>query len=269
MKSTLQITVFALLIAGLSSACQGQSGTSHYDPVPRQKSSATRNSFLSFTLGRINPEDADYGQCLSEGRKWLLDETVKTGYFWSNLIALTLLTVLFVAIVYQHKVSTKQEWATAEVLAQYELALARSNALLNAAVLKNRELAKVLAALKESSARFVAPAVEPAESIVASSAKIRAGTAKITPQITSSAAPIKANDGDVATAALPAQPANQWRLFAPEVDLIVKLNSLEQQLAHAQRDNSALRRRIADGESRVQSGKEPNSRLEGAQQQGS
>ena len=41
-----------------------------------------------FTLKRINPADKDYGQCLDEGRKILLEETMRNGYFWSNLVAL-------------------------------------------------------------------------------------------------------------------------------------------------------------------------------------
>jgi hypothetical protein len=37
----------------------------------------------------------------------------------------------------------------------------------------------------------------------------------------------------------------QMRLFTPDADFVMKLNSLEQQLAQSREDNKQLRRRIA------------------------
>jgi septal ring factor EnvC (AmiA/AmiB activator) len=54
------------------------------------------------------------------------------------------------------------------------------------------------------------------------------------------------------------------RLFTPDADFIMKLNSLEQQLAHSQEDNKQLRRRIADGDRRLEAEQERNRQLKGA-----
>ena len=42
------------------------------------------------------------------------------------------------------------------------------------------------------------------------------------------------------------------RLFTPDADFVMKLNCLEQQLAHSREDNKQLRRRIADGDRKVE-----------------
>jgi len=110
-----------------------------------------------FTLKRINPADKDYGQCLDEGRKILLEETMRNGYFWSNLVALGLLVCLFVIIVYQRRVRACREWTAAEMLAQYEHALSRANAQVEEATNRNRGLMEALTTLRESALRSQAP----------------------------------------------------------------------------------------------------------------
>ncbi len=87
----------------------------------------------------------------------LLEETIRNGYFWSNLIALGLLACLFVTIVYQHRVQTCREWTAAAVLAEYEHALSRANAQVEEATSRNRGLMEALSALRESALRSQAP----------------------------------------------------------------------------------------------------------------
>ena len=94
-----------------------------------------------------------YGQCIDEGRKMLLEGTVRNGYFWSNLVALGLLACLFVIIIYQHRVQTCREWAAAETLAQYEHSLSRANAQVEEATKRNRGLMEALTALRDSALR--------------------------------------------------------------------------------------------------------------------
>ena len=83
----------------------------------------------------------------------LLEETIRNGYFWSNLVALGLLACLFVIIVYQHRVQTCREWTAAEMLAQHEHALSRANAQVEEATSRNRGLMEALTALRESALR--------------------------------------------------------------------------------------------------------------------
>ena len=59
-------------------------------------------------LKRINPSDANYGECLGESHTMLLEETVDA-YFWSNVVALGLLGCLFIIIVYQHGIQARRD----------------------------------------------------------------------------------------------------------------------------------------------------------------
>ena len=150
---TSRIVVAGLFLAMLPLVCFAQERRPSYDPTGQAQSSKPKDGFVDFALKSINPADKDYGQCLDEGRKMLLEETVRNGYFWSNLVALGLLACLFVIIVYQHRVQTSREWTAAETLAQYEHSLSRANAQVEEATNRNRGLMEALTALRESALR--------------------------------------------------------------------------------------------------------------------
>src|SRR5271165_2280980 len=152
-----RIAVAGLFLAMLPLLCFAQARRSGYDPAAQAQSPRPKAGFVDFALKRINAADKDYGQCLDEGRKLLIEETVRNGYFWSNLVALGLLACLFVIIVYQHRVQTRREWAAAETLAQYEHSLSRANAQVEEATSRNRGLMEALTALRESALRSQAP----------------------------------------------------------------------------------------------------------------
>jgi len=265
MSRPLQIVAAALLIASLAPSSLAQLGESRYDPAPRQRTSKARDNFLDFTLKRINPTDTDYGHCLAERRTILFEETIKNSYFWSNIVALSLLACLFIIIVYQHRIQTKREWASAEMLAQFEQSLFRSNAQLDEATKRNRQLTETLAALRESALRSSFQVAESAGLAASSSAKTRLTIAQaMAPMLPSSNAPKPANGRAAAATATAKQTGDQMRLFTPDADLIIKVNSLEQQLAHSQDDNKQLRRRIADGARRMEAEQQRNRQLKGA-----
>ena len=259
-----QIALAALLIAGLASLSLAQSGQSSYDPAPRQKSSDTRDGFLDFTLKRINSRNTDYGQCLTKGRALLLEETIKNSYFWSNIVALSLLACLFIIIVYQHRVQTRRDWETGEMLWQFEQSVVRSNAQLDEATKRNCQLAETLAALRESAVRLPSQATESVGHAASSTARTRTTSTQAVaplPPTTESSKPANGQAGGTATVT---QSVGQMRLFTPDADLIIKVNSLEQQLAHSQEDNKQLRRRIADGDRRLEGEQQRNRQLKGA-----
>lgn len=253
----------ALLIAILSPMLVAQSGQSRYDPAAHRASSRPQDSFLDFTLKRINPSGTNYGQCLGEGRTMLLEETVRNAYFWSNVFALGLLGCLFIIIVHQHRIQAKQEWTAAEMLNQFEQALARSRAEVEEANQKNHHLMETLAAWRESALRPASLPLESTERSASSAAKPPAPSAQSAPPATLKTNSAKPNGGAARTAAA-AEPVGQMRLFTPDADFIMKLNSLEQQLAHSQEDNKHLRRRIADGDRRLEAEQERNRQLKGA-----
>ena len=85
---TFRIAVVGLFLAMLPLVCFAQERRPAGDPAGQAPSSKPKDGLVDFALKSINPADKDYGQCLDESRKILVDETVRNGYFWSNLIAL-------------------------------------------------------------------------------------------------------------------------------------------------------------------------------------
>ena len=261
---TSRVAIAGLCLAMLPLLCFAQERRPTYDPTGHAQSSKPKDGFVDFALKSINPADKDYGQCLDEGRKMLLEETVRNGYFWSNLVALGLLACLFVIIVYQHRVQTSREWSAAETLAQYECSLSRANAQVEEAANRNRGLMEALSALRESALRPQSSTVEaqdrPAVETVGNGASsIPASQVASTKSSSVTSAPSRS-----ARAATAAPPANQIGLFKPDVDLIMKVNSLEQQLCRSQDEAKLLRRQLNESDRRLQEEQQRNRSLKGA-----
>ena len=91
---TSRIAVAGLFLAILPLVCFAQERRPSGDPAGQAPSSKPKDGFVDFALKSINASDKDYGQFLDESRKILIDETVRNGYFWSNLIALGLLALV-------------------------------------------------------------------------------------------------------------------------------------------------------------------------------
>jgi hypothetical protein len=247
----------------LPSLCFAQARRSGYDPAAQAQSPRQKDGFVDFALKRINAADKDYGQCLDEGRKLLIEETMRNTYFWSNLVALGLLACLFVIIAYQQRVQTCREWTAAEMLAQHEHALARANAQVEEATRRNCGLMEALSALRESALRSQAPPGEaqdrPAlEAVSSRASSIPASQVASTKSSSATSAP-----GRSARAATATPPANQIGLFKPDADLIMKVNSLEQQLGRAQDEAKLLRRQLNESDRRLQEEQQRNRSLKG------
>jgi len=263
-KRTFRIAIVGLFLAMLPLVCFAQERRPSYDPTGQAHSLKPKDGFVDFALKSINPADKDYGQCLDEGRKMLLEETVRNGYFWSNLVALGLLACLFVIIVYQHRVQTSREWSAAGTLAQYEHGLSRANAQVEEATNRNRGLMEALTALRNSA---LSSQSTPAEAQDRPAVETVSSPASGIPA--SQVAAIKSSDtksasGRSARAAIAAPPANQIGLFKPDVDLIMKVNSLEQQLGRSQDEAKLLRRQLNESDRRLQEEQQRNRSLKGA-----
>jgi hypothetical protein len=259
-----RIVVAGLFLTMLPSLCFAQARPSGYDPAAQAQSPRQKDGFVDFALKRINPTDKDYGHCLDEGRKLLIEETIRNGYFWSNVVALGLLACLFIIIVYQRTVQTHREWTTADMLAQHAHALSRANAHVEEATSRNRGLMEALTALRESALRSQGPPGEaqdrPALQTVSSRASSIAASQVATPK-NGNAATAPSRSARAATAT---PPANQIGLFKPEVDLVMKVNSLEQQLGRSQDEAKLLRRQLNESERRLQEEQQRNRSLKGA-----
>lgn len=264
MKRSYRILTALLLSALLGAFSVAQSPRSRFDPAGHGDLAKPQDSFLDFMLKRINPSDTDYGKYLSESRTLLIDETVRNAYFWSNIAALGVLGFLFFLALYQHKTQTKREWAVAEIIGQLEQTLNRSRAQVFEATRKNRELAEALAALKESASRSPALALESIDNAVVATAKPRAPNIQPPPATTAKANLSKPLNGTGTPTSAGKEPVGQMRLFTPDADFVMKLNSLEQQLAQSREDNKQLRRRVADGDRKREAEQERNRQLKGA-----
>ena len=263
MKWAYQIATALLLSTILGSFSIAQSARSRFDPVGHEDSARHRDSFLDFTLKRINPSDRDYGKCLSESRTLLVDETVRNAYFWSNIVALGVLGFLFFVVLYQHKTQARREWAVAETIAQFEHNLNRSRAQVAEATGKNREIAEAFAALKEAAPRSPSLPLESSGNTLRSTAKPSAPSVQPAPSTTAKANLAKTQES--APRRFPVkEPVGQMGLFTADADFVMKLNSLEQQLAQSREDNKQLRRRIADGDRKLETEQERNRQLKGA-----
>jgi hypothetical protein len=260
---TSRIAVAVLFLTMLPLVCFAQESRPTGDPVGQAPASKPKDGFVDFALKSINASDEDYGQCLDESRKIFVDETVRNGYFWSNLIALGLLACLFIIIVYQHRVQTVREWAAAEVLTQYENSLSRATAQVEEATSKNRGLMEALTKLRESALRSHSLPAEEQERPAAEAVGSRASRIPA-----SQIASIKGTDAKSASvrstrAATATSPANQIGLFKPDVDLVIKVNSLEQQLGRSQDEAKLLRRQLNESDRRLQEEQQRNRSLKG------
>ena len=251
------IAAVAIYFATSVPPCCGQApANSRYDPAVGEPSSKPRGSFLDFTLKRINPEGKDYGQCISEGRRLLVEETLNNGYFWSNLVALGLLGCLFAVNVRQRQVQINRDRAASEIIAQYEQALRRSKSKIDESIQKNRNLAESLAALNASAARH--------DSITTTNVDQAASKpARTTAAVIHAASPgFKRGDGKLTVERPSAAPrvnqADQIALFKPDVELVTKVNTLEQQLGRSHEVEKQLRRQLNETARRLQAEQERN-----------
>jgi hypothetical protein len=232
----------ALFSALFCSLCFAQSGCASYDPAKREVSRKSNDGFIDYTLKRINSADVDYGKSLDQNRKLLLEETIENGYFWSNLIALALLACLFLIIVWQHQNHTRCEWITAEILVQQEHALARANEQLSDVTSKNHNLVNSLTSARETAIRSLSNSILQSEDSERPMGLARVPRQQPAPSKTA----VSKTTGDRNASSTPvAQPGNQIALFTPDVDLMMTVNSLKQQLARAEEQNTLLQRRIA------------------------
>jgi hypothetical protein len=248
----------AFSIAALSVLLSAQAAQNSYDPASGKAPSKSQNkdSFLDFTLKCINPRGQDYGKCVEEGRALLLEESVRNGYFWSNLAALSLLGCLLLLLIYQHRLQTRRDWAAARIVSQYEQVLARSNAQVDQITKSNHGLNNALAAIREPA---LGSALKPRDSVQrASSTATEARASRPQPAppedpaLRASFVKPRFEGGANIGAATKTGSAPQMAASKLDADIVARINLLEQQLAHAQEENKQLRQRVADSDRRLE-----------------
>jgi hypothetical protein len=253
-------------------------GAQQTNTVPKVQPHPQKQGLLDFALQRVNSSDRDYGQCIDEGRRLLLENTVENVYFWSNLVAVGLLGGFFIVIVHQHRVQKRREIIVAETLEQYQHALSRAEVQLDDATRRNHAFmeaynssnevntpsepvqpkAKVVLALTGKDAPKTATVKANAVPAYASGARAEdtRGADRPGGDIPKSIAPVPANSQS------PVAPVQRTKVN-PDVDLVAKINLLQQQLSGTQEREKQMRRQLNDAELRLQKEQQKNRSLKG------
>jgi hypothetical protein len=193
----------------------------------------------------------------------LLAETIENGYFWSNVVSLGLLGCLFILVVYQQKHLNRAEWKSAEIVAQYEHALKRANVQVADATKRNSEIIEVLVGLKEPTVCPQPARTNNNEAAVARQSRARPAD---TPASTAES-PRNGTNKAVKATAIPttagADAGVQIGLFKPDVDLITRVNSLEQLLARSKGRENELVRQLNEAGRKLQAEQDKNRSLKG------
>lgn len=82
------ITIVAIVPADSVASVQAQSGGQTAAP----KSAEAGHGFMDYALGKINPQQTDYGMEAATARAMIVSETLGNLLFWSNVVALLLFT---------------------------------------------------------------------------------------------------------------------------------------------------------------------------------
>ena len=106
------VLVFAVL-ALIPSVLQGQDQAVAFHHAARKP-----QGFADYALGKINPNDTDYGVFLDAARGATVAHTMDDLYFWSNVVALILLSGVTTAFLFHLRAADKKEITAATLIAQ-------------------------------------------------------------------------------------------------------------------------------------------------------
>lgn len=275
---TLAICTFALLALGVANA------QDHRQSEAR-KTQKQQPGLLDFALAGANSKDRDYGQCFNEARQLLIHETVEHAYFWSNLCSISVALFLLIVVVHQRQCHARFEKQTSEAIAQYHNALERADAQIRQATDRNHALMQALSI--PSANNIAAPeselvpqrrtagrpprenatptakvteqpkACEPSKNLTKSApAPTPAQATAVHEERSKSVTQANANASHAQSATTAVQdkskPLDQMGLFGSDVELINRINVLQQQLSSSQEREKHLRRQLNDSELRLQ-----------------
>lgn len=115
MKRFGTLLVYTVVVFG-SALIYGQDHAATPNAQP-QKSHRTQG-FADYTLGKVNPDDTDYGATLNAERGTAVSLTIDDLYFWSNVVALILLSGVTTLFLFHLRAANKKEIIAATLIAQ-------------------------------------------------------------------------------------------------------------------------------------------------------
>lgn len=233
------------------------------DRVVPDRNSRQRPSLLDFALKGINSSDRNYGQCIDESRRIVLETTIENGYFWSNLISVSLLGGFLVVMIHQQRVRRRRDLIVAETLAQYHNALARADTQIDEATKRNHALMEALTANTELSAQesIVVAGADASGTKKPVSKKRTAVESGAAPGTATLPAPSQEGSKRDSATKIPGPSSRSGLQHHSEIDLVSKVNLMQQQISLSQEREKQLRRQLNDAELRLQKEQEKNRTL--------
>lgn len=113
MRRVCQVVVLGLTLS-VPYICVAQSPA----VSPTHPAAKRSQGFLDYALGKINPNNKDYGTSAADARAELVAYTIQNLFFWSNLVSLTLLTATSITLVLLLRTQDKREIIAATLIAQ-------------------------------------------------------------------------------------------------------------------------------------------------------
>ena len=240
------------------------------EPASGQPKKQQRDGFVDYTLKRINPTDKNYGECIDDGRRLLLNDTIESKYFWSNVLTLGLLLAFFLVILFQWGLLNRRALIYAGALRQYQSALARAEAHGEEATRRNHTFMEALRlAIDQAARKPHQESVAPISAASGSSPSPAAVPTKQRKDKDSSPASVPSGPGKPepnGSMSLPVDGLSRPNILspvAPGLDLIAQNNALQQQLGLTQDQVKQLRRQLNEGERQLQAEKQKNRTLKG------
>jgi len=86
--------------------------------TPPPHSPQRRQGLFDYVLGKVNPNENDYGASIESGRDAVVANTLDDLYFWSNVVTLFLLTGTVAVVLLQWRSAEKKEVIAASLIAQ-------------------------------------------------------------------------------------------------------------------------------------------------------
>ena len=115
MKRFGTLLVYTVLLFG-PAFINGQDHASTPNTQPQK--SHKGQGFADYALGKVNPNDTDYGAALDAARGTTVAHTIDDLYFWSNVVALLLLSGVTTVFLFHLRTADKKEITAATLIAQ-------------------------------------------------------------------------------------------------------------------------------------------------------
>ena len=118
MRSSTLIRSLALAVVLCSAVGPVVAQTPDESSTQAGQAAKKRQGFFAYILGKINPQNRDYGATVESSRRLVEEHTIDDLYFWSNVVTLVLLSGLAAVVFLQWRAMDKRELIAASLIAQ-------------------------------------------------------------------------------------------------------------------------------------------------------